>query len=112
MEASAAEAASMEAAKARLPSEGIGSRNPAMIEPTEGAGMHARLCVGAKSLMASKTSPMGIGGMIKVPSCRIKAVAIDDGPAMRDVRIVIEFDSPAVVPIVSPAVPTPAEAGK
>jgi hypothetical protein len=62
--------------------------------------------------MAPKTSAMGIGGMIKVPSRGIKAVAIDDGPAMRNVRIVIEFDSSAVVPIVSPAVPTPAEAGK
>jgi hypothetical protein len=62
--------------------------------------------------MTPKTPATGIGGMIEVPSCRIKAVAIDDGPATRNVRIVIEFDSSAVVPIVSPAVPTPAEASK
>ena len=55
---------------------------------------------------------MGIGGTIKVPPCRIETVAIDDGSAMRNVRVVVVFDSPAVVPIVSPTVPTPAEAGK
>ena len=45
MEASAAEAPSVEAAKAGLSSEGIRSRSPAMIEPAEGARMHACLCV-------------------------------------------------------------------
>ena len=67
MEASATETPAMEAAKAGLSSEGIGSGNPSMIEPTEGAGMHARLCVRVKSLMAPKTLATGIGATTKVP---------------------------------------------
>jgi hypothetical protein len=102
----ASTAPSVEAAKTRLSSGGIGSRNPSMIEPTEGAGVRSCLCVRAK------TSAMRIGGMIEARSRRIRTIAVDDGPAMRNVRVVVEFDSPAVVPIVSPTVPTPAEAGK
>ena len=60
--------------------------------------------------MAPRTSAMGIGGMIKVPSCRIETTAIDDGPAMRNVRVVVVDDSPAAVPIEPPIVPTPAKA--
>jgi hypothetical protein len=36
----------MEAAKAGLTSEAVASRNPAMAETTEGAGVHAGWCVG------------------------------------------------------------------
>src|SRR5260370_42537262 len=42
----------------------------------------------------------------------MKIVAIDVSPAMRSVCVVLEFASTAVVPIVSPPVPTPAEACK
>jgi hypothetical protein len=109
-------APSVEAAKTGLPSEGIGSRNPAMTETAEGAGMHSSRNVwrvaAVKALMASKASPMGIGGMIKVGSSGIKVIAIDDGPTMRNVGVVVVFDSPVVVPIISPVVPTPAESAK
>lgn len=50
--------------------------------------------------------------MIEVRSSRLKTISIDDGPAMRDVGVVIVDDSAVVVPIVSPVVPTPTEAGK
>ena len=42
----------------------------------------------------------------------MKTIAVDDRPAVRDVRVVVVDDSAVVVPIVSPVVPTPAEAGK
>ena len=55
-----AAASGVTAAKAGLSSEGIGSGNPSMIEPTEGAGVCACLCVRSvgpvKSLMPRKTS--------------------------------------------------------
>src|SRR6201998_825325 len=42
----------------------------------------------------------------------VKIISIDDGRAVRDVRVVVVDDSPVVVPIVSPVVPTPAEAAE
>jgi hypothetical protein len=55
---------------------------------------------------------MSIGGTVEVHSTRMKTIAIHDSPAMRDVRVVVVDDSPIVMPIESPMVPTPAEAGK
>jgi hypothetical protein len=98
-------AASVEAAKAGLSSEGVASSNPAMVESTEGAGMHS-------SLMTGKATGMNVPGMIEVRSTRMKIIAVDDSPAMRDERVVVIEDSPAAVPIETPTVPTPAEAGK
>jgi hypothetical protein len=109
-ETPATETPSTEAAKAGLTSERIGSRHSATIEPAEGAGMHSAGRVAAKPLMPGKAVATKIAGMIEVRASRIKTIAIDDGTAMRNVSIVIEFDSPAVMPIISPSVPTPAEA--
>jgi hypothetical protein len=75
-----------------------------MVEPAEGAGM--------RSLMTSEATAVNVPGMIEVRSTRMKTIAIDDSPAMRDKRVVVVDYSPAAVPIVSPTVPTPAEAGK
>ena len=109
MEASAA----VEPAKTGLSPEGVASRNTAVAEPAERAGMHACHIVRAggstKSFMAAKSSA---GPRIEVRWSRMKIIAIDDSPAMRDVRVVVVDDSPVVVPIVSPVVPTPAEAAK
>jgi hypothetical protein len=99
----------MEAAKAGLSAERIGSRIPAMIEPTEGAGMPA---VALKSLMPAKIPPMKAAATIEVRSTRTKTIAIDDSPAMRDVGVVVVDDPAAAVPVESPTVPTPAEASK
>jgi hypothetical protein len=106
VEASSAEAPSMETAKAGLSSEGIGSGNPSMVEPTEGAGVRSCLCV------RGKTSAMRIGGTIEVRSRRVKTVAIDNGPTVRNIRVVVVDDSAVVAPIVPPIVPTPAESAK
>ena len=59
--------------------------------------------------MAVKAPAMSVDSMIVV---RVKVIAIDDSPAVRDVGIVVVDDSPFVVPIVVPMVPTPAEAAK
>jgi hypothetical protein len=80
-----------------------------MVESTEGAGM--------RSLVTSKATGVNVGSMIEVRSTRMKTIvvddsAIDDSRAMRDERVVVVEDSPAAVPIESPTVPTPAEAGK
>jgi hypothetical protein len=76
-----------------------------MIESTEGAGMH--------SFMTSKaTTNVTVCGMIEVRSARMKTIAINDSPAMRDERVVVVENSPTAAPIESPTVPTPAEAGK
>jgi hypothetical protein len=116
VETSTAEAAPMEAAEAGLSSEGIGSCNTSMIEPAEGAGMHSSRhvwCVAAvKALVPGKTAAMEVGCMVEVRSARTKIIAIDDRPAVRNVGVVVEFDSPVVVPIVSPVVPTPPEPTK
>jgi hypothetical protein len=50
--------------------------------------------------------------MVEVCSNRMKTIAVDDGSAMRDVRVVVVDDSPAAVPTVSPIVPSPAKAAK
>jgi hypothetical protein len=97
-------AASVRTAKAGLSSEGVASSYPAMVESTESAGMH--------SLMTSRATGVNVRAMIEVRSTRMKIIAVDDSPAMRDERVVVVDDSPAAVPIESPTVPTPAEAGK
>ena len=65
METSAAEAAPMEAAKAGLSPEGIGSCNTSMIEPAEGARMHSSRhvwCVASvKARVPGKTAAMEVG---------------------------------------------------
>ena len=97
-------AAAVEAAEAGPSSQGVASGNPAMVESTEGPGMH--------SLMTGKAATVNVRGMIEVRSTRTKVIAIDDSPAMRDERVVVVDDSSAAVPIESPTVPTPPEAGK
>ena len=107
-------APAVEAAKAGPSPGSVASCNPAMAEPTEGPGMCCRRCVRVvgptKSLMSVETSAMRIAGILEVASIP-KIVAIDYRPAMRNVGVVVVDNSPIVVPIVSPMVPTPAEAG-
>src|SRR5580700_5466786 len=62
-----------------------------------------------KRFMSAETAA---GPMVEVCSNRMKTIAVDDGSAMRDVRVVVVDDSPAVMPIESPVVPTPSEAAK
>ena len=50
--------------------------------------------------------------MIEVGTIRMKTIVVDDGSAMRDVRVVVENGSPAVMPIESPMLKTPAEAAE
>src|SRR5260370_38000750 len=64
-----------------------------------------------ESLMPVEPTAMKIAGMIEVASIP-KIIAIDDGPAIRNVGVVVVYHSPCVVPIVSPVVPAPAEAAK
>ena len=107
----ATKTAPVETAKAGLSSKRIASGNPSVAEPTEGAGVRLRVVGRTKPLMSVKTSTTKIG-MVEVRSARIKTIAVDNRSAMGDVRVVVVFDSPAVVPIVSPTVPAPAEAAK
>jgi hypothetical protein len=103
----------VEAAKAGPPLKSIGSGNPSMIEATEGAGMRSRRDMRVvKSTGTPKAAAARIGGVIEVRSTRMKTIAVDDSGAMRDKRVVVVDDSPAAVPIESPTVPAPAEAGK
>jgi hypothetical protein len=95
------EASSMEAPEAGPSPEGTGPRKPTMIEPAEGAGTHAA---------PTEAAAMRTGGMAEAR--RMKVIAIDDRPAMRDVGVVVVDHPAATVPIVAPIVPTPAEAGK
>ena len=105
---------SMESAKAGLSTEGVASRNPAVAESTEGAGMRLCRCVlGIGPTEPADTAAMSIGGTIEVRSIRTKTIAIHDSPAVGDVRVVVVDDPPAfVAPIISPVMPTPAEAAK
>jgi hypothetical protein len=110
------ESASVEAAKAGPPLESVGSSNSSMVESTEGAGMHSprdmRAIEAMRRPIPAKAAAAGIGGMIEVRSIRMKIIAVDDSRAMRDKRVVVVDDSPPAVPVESPTVPTPGEAGK
>ena len=116
VEAPSTESSSMETAKTGLSPGCVPSSDPAMRETTESAGMHSGLCVRdirpMKCLMPGKTSAVRIGRMVEVHSTRTKTIAVDDRPAMRNVRVVVVDDSPTAVPIESPIVPSPAEAAK
>ena len=112
----AVKAAAVETAETGLSSERIASGNPSMVEPTEGAGVRSdgrvRVTASTKSLMSVKLSTVRIG-MIEVRSARIKTIAVDNSSAMGDVRVVVVDDPPAfVAPIISPVIPSPAEAAK
>ena len=108
-----ATSAAVESAKAGLSPEGVTSRNTAVTEPAEGAGMCACRCVpGSGPLKPSMSADTAAGPIIGVRSTRMKTIAIDDSRAVRDVRVVVVDHSSAVVPIESPIVPTPAEAAK
>jgi hypothetical protein len=69
-------ASAVEAAKAGLSAEGIGSGIPTMVEPTEGTGMPSsgRMCriTVMKRLMPTKT----LAAMIEVRSTSTKTIAI------------------------------------
>ena len=54
----------------------------------------------------------GTSAAVEIRSTAVKVVAIDDRAAVRDVGVVVIDDSTVVVPIVSPMMPAPAEAGK
>jgi hypothetical protein len=114
--ASVEPATAVETAKAGLSPKRIASGNPSVAEPTEGAGVRYCRCVRVvgrtKPLMSVKTSTMRIG-MIEVRSARIKTIAVDNRSAMGDVRVVVVDDPSAfVTPIISPVIPTPAEAAE
>ena len=85
-----------------------------MVESAERAGMCCR-CVrdgaATKPFMPVKASAAKIAGVIEIPPTA-KIIAIDDCPAVRDECVVVENDSPAAMPIVSPMVKTPAEAAE
>jgi hypothetical protein len=111
-----APATSVETAKAGVSLEGVGPSNPAMVESTEGAGMHSRGDMRAVESMGNSSSAeapaMRIGGAVEVSSTRTKIVTVDDRSAMRDESVVVVNYSPAALPIVSPTMPTPVEADK
>ena len=90
------------------------SRKAAVIESTEGAGAHRRMAktTMTKMAMSSKTASVKVRGTSKATSIYTKTIAVDDSRAMRDERVVVVDYSAGAVPIESPMVPTPAEAGK
>lgn len=98
-------AASMKAAKAGLASDCVASRDPAVAEPAEGAGMRACHSVrrsGTVNGLTPAKSPARRTGSAIERSSRTKISAIDDSPAVRDVGIVVVDDSAAAAPIKSP----------
>jgi len=109
-------AAAVEPPKASLSSETIASCNSPVVEPTERSGVcsdgRVRVSGPMKPLMSVKISTMKIG-MIEVRSARIKTIAVDNSSATGDVCVVVVDDPPPfVAPIISPVMPTPAEAAK
>src|SRR5205085_4325809 len=107
------EAAMESASKAALAPGGVIVGDTAMTKAAEGAGMDARSCVrrggSMKCVVSTKTATRP---RIEIRSTRMKAVAVGDGAAVRYVGVVVVDDPPAVAPIVSPVVPTPAEAAE
>src|SRR5580700_6319187 len=76
-----------------------------MTESAERAGTRARHCVRVVGTAKARRT-------IEVGASRLKVVAIDDRPAMGDVRIVVVDHPSSAVPIEAPIVPAPTEAAK
>jgi hypothetical protein len=72
VETTAVKPASMEASKAGVPSERVGSRNTAVIESAKGPGMIAA---------PARVAAAKVGGMAKARPLRMKVIAIDNRPA-------------------------------
>ena len=111
VETSTAKSSPMEAAHAGLSAECVAPRDAPMAEATERARMHSGRSVRHGGSMSANSSTK-ITGMIEVRSTRMKTITIDDSRAVGAIRVVVVNDSPAMVPIESPIVPTPAEATK
>jgi hypothetical protein len=89
----------MEASKASLTTEAVPSRNSSVSKSAEGARVHS-----SRGTPTARRMKRGMAIEVSV-----KVISIDDGRAVRDVRVVVVDDSSLVVPIVSPMVPTPGE---
>src|ERR1035438_8719994 len=85
MGAAPSEAATVEPTHAGLPSKGVASCHPALAEPAERTGMRA---CGSGSMRRFLSAETAAGLTVEVCSTRLKAVAVNDGAAMRDVRVV------------------------
>src|SRR5438270_5344172 len=107
------DAAMESASNAALAPEGVTVRDIAMTKAAEGAGMDTRNCLrrggSMKCVVPTKTAARP---RVESRSTRMNAVAVHDGAAVRYVGVVVVDDPPAVVPIESPVVPTPAEAAE
>jgi hypothetical protein len=120
--ASVASAPSVEAPAMGAPAmeEDMGSRKSSVARPVGGAGMpcRRRMQVAARvgRFMPAKTPVIRMVAVVhlsrmEIIAGRVKTVAIYDASTMRDERLVV-VDGPATMPIASPVVPTPAEAGE
>ncbi len=99
--------ATMEAADTRPAAGRVGSRDAAMIETAERAGMDATLI--RPSREAVDRAAMKSAAVSEIASME-RVAAADEGSAPRDVGMVIEVE-PVVVPVGPPMVPSPAIAG-
>jgi hypothetical protein len=100
--------------------EGVGARKSSVTRPAGGAGMpcRRRMQVAARvgrrmpgETPAINMVAVGHSSRMEIIAGRVETVAIYDGSTMRDEALVV-VESPATMPITSPVVPTPAEAGE
>ena len=98
-------------AKTRLSSRGVGPGDATVVKTAEGTGVRPGLAVWRREPMfCTGESSRGWAAM-KIAAAVSKIVAIDERSAMRDVGVVVVND-PVVVPVESPAMPSPTKAAE
>ena len=99
-------AATVKAAEAGLSAKRVAPRDTTVVESAECTGVHPASHVATVKAAFVSTKA---AAMVEVG---VKVVAINDRPAMREVRVVVVDDSAAVMPVVPPVVPAPPKAAK
>jgi hypothetical protein len=107
--------------EARAATEGVPTSDTPMVKTTECSRPRLRLAVwySGTMLWADKSMLWAMESVlwsrdssrITTQTFMMEIVAVDEGPAMGDVGVVVEY-KPAAVPVESPVVPSPAKAGE
>ena len=98
-------------AKTRLPTRGIGPGDATVIKTAERTRVRPGLAVWRREPMLRAGESSRSCASMKIPGVMTEIVAIDERSAMGDVGVVVIDDS-AVMPVESPAMPSPAKAAE
>jgi len=95
-------------AKTRVSTGGVGPGDATVVKTAERTGVRAGLAVWRSEPMLRTGDSSRSWATMKVAGAVTEIVAIDERSAMGDVRVVV-IDDRAVMPVESPAMPSPAK---